>query len=902
MSTIKCKKNLAFGRVKLNKELSYKIADENDIIPIYAYGAYEATYGATASTRAAATTAIITAAHATRADAAAFDAAVAARADNTVAVRDAANNAARDARAARASARAAAADAARAADAAARASAAAPARAAAAPAAAARAAAAPAAAAPAPAAPAPDTNYWIKKIYEVFRYISKSDIEGYYDAVDIFMNLDNIKRSLDAFPCYISTDDVNNFINDSFYDESKTNNENAYIGFRDFIKIVAINSPISVYNKKNNVCLCINDFLDSEGNIITQNNDSGNISKLNIFGGLNQKNKDNFNNYRYQEIYSYINSYKYFKIEYKQWNQNNLDIICKLYCYYKINRGDNKDIKKKILQFFMMLDNIHDFGKSRGNYKPINICKEHTCMIEMILNEYLYPKYKEIKTNIQELEHSTLNFEVNNFGEQWEVSLVNSLKDKLFQEYTFLNLREKIQYKSYATDTISITESTFIYYSNMNKKKLNTAIFDGNTTTRPCPGKYNITQIDKFEIPMTYDNTNVEYSTTNEQLKRQFDKKYYTGGTNIKDCINNDYDICPSLNIRRADIAKKNIMFPKNVENHVNEFENYMKLNSNNPVVRVVATTRVAVDATREAADAASKAARKAASKSARDYIHNYDSTYADRTYVDVNSAVRAANNAARAAAVAANAAAALAARAADARAAANNAAVDAAANAAATADAATADAAAAAADAAARAAVAAANAATPAANAAAIAASKAAAAANAAANFLDVSNFSIVRTNAARAAAADAARAADAAARASAAARAAARDAAAAPAAAAAAPAAEDGNEQNDEHKNNTFFMNLKSLGDLAQLYEAEKRELVFFTQDSMQFLVGAMLGVQVVKGWGNVLITANISDENPCNDAAVSDMDEDGSESVAVPFVDGSPAAGSSSWCTVS
>jgi hypothetical protein len=365
-------------------------------------------------------------------------------------------------------------------------------------------------------------------------------------------------------------------------------------------------------------------------------------------------------------------------------------------------------------------------------------------------------------------------------------------------------LKKNIKESHYASDAIDTRTSHFIKLLNSNNKiNLNTAIFDGNVITRPRPGEYKVSHMEELKIPMTYKDkvvsdaagsegkeddsegkyTYVTYTAIKEyQLEREFNPKYYKGGTNIKDCSNGD-NVCPSLNLRRADIATQHIMFPRNVENHVNEFENYMKLNSNNYMSRVAAIVHVVADAARAAARATNDRAADAATRAA-------------------HAATRAADAAARAAARVANNVVAAAARAA---------------------------------------------------RVAADAARNAAAAARAAADAADDARAAACA--AARAAAARADAAADNAA------RAAARAANAGAAARAAGAGAEDGNE--NDYKNNTFFMNLKSLGDLAQLYEAKKRNLVFFTMDSMQFLVGAMLGVQVVKGWKKTqMITANIPD----------------------------------------
>ena len=48
------------------------------------------------------------------------------------------------------------------------------------------------------------------------------------------------------------------------------------------------------------------------------------------------------------------------------------------------------------------------------------------------------------------------------------------------------------------------------------------------------------------------------------------------------------------------------------------------------------------------------------------------------------------------------------------------------------------------------------------------------------------------------------------------------------------------------------SFFLTLKALGDYVQVLEVyESGDIVFFTQDSMQFLTGAFIGAKIVKGY---------------------------------------------------
>lgn len=57
-------------------------------------------------------------------------------------------------------------------------------------------------------------------------------------------------------------------------------------------------------------------------------------------------------------------------------------------------------------------------------------------------------------------------------------------------------------------------------------------------------------------------------------------------------------------------------------------------------------------------------------------------------------------------------------------------------------------------------------------------------------------------------------------------------------------------------------FFLTLKTLGDFAQCFEAKVRDCMMITQDSMQFLIGSLLGTKMIKRnkWGYVYV-ANLS-----------------------------------------
>ena len=44
-------------------------------------------------------------------------------------------------------------------------------------------------------------------------------------------------------------------------------------------------------------------------------------------------------------------------------------------------------------------------------------------------------------------------------------------------------------------------------------------------------------------------------------------------------------------------------------------------------------------------------------------------------------------------------------------------------------------------------------------------------------------------------------------------------------------------------------FFLTLKALGDYAQCMEAEKRKIIFFSQDGIQFVIGSKLGAMMIK-----------------------------------------------------
>ena len=68
--------------------------------------------------------------------------------------------------------------------------------------------------------------------------------------------------------------------------------------------------------------------------------------------------------------------------------------------------------------------------------------------------------------------------------------------------------------------------------------------------------------------------------------------------------------------------------------------------------------------------------------------------------------------------------------------------------------------------------------------------------------------------------------------------------------------------------NKSNTgFFLTLKAMGDYMQLVEAKEKGVVFVTQDSMQFLIGAKIGVKIIKAHPRGIYYSNFgieSDEN--------------------------------------
>ena len=75
--------------------------------------------------------------------------------------------------------------------------------------------------------------------------------------------------------------------------------------------------------------------------------------------------------------------------------------------------------------------------------------------------------------------------------------------------------------------------------------------------------------------------------------------------------------------------------------------------------------------------------------------------------------------------------------------------------------------------------------------------------------------------------------------------------------------------------NKSNTgFFLTLKALGDYMQLKEARHENIIFITQDSMQFLIGAYIGTKVIKAinskkiyYANLELTDQIIDEDDIN-----------------------------------
>lgn len=265
----------------------------------------------------------------------------------------------------------------------------------------------------------------------------------------------------------------------------------------------------------------------------------------------------------------------------KKWDPYHLKMIIHLFNLY---RTTNQSLRRLIVQFFMIMDNIHDFGKPRFPYNPKDVCGSSTCITETLIKA-LNAKLREINAKLDSFDS------INNFGHGFEASLLWQLidlpgdgpGDSYFRTVSNTNnlvKRMKEYSPQWTNDTIHLETKLIKALRNMGlvKTPLNTAMFDGFARSDPVKhGKTEFTEMQPFSIPLTYDAGQVTYSTPvndeiPKELRRKFPDKYKSGGENKKRCIT-------ACSFPRADtvVNKKEIILIEDVKDHVAQLGDILK-------------------------------------------------------------------------------------------------------------------------------------------------------------------------------------------------------------------------------------------------------------------------------------------------------------------------------------
>ena len=264
----------------------------------------------------------------------------------------------------------------------------------------------------------------------------------------------------------------------------------------------------------------------------------------------------------------------------KKWDPYHLKMIIHLFNLYRTNPS----LRRLIVQFFMIMDNIHDFGKPRFPYNPKDVCGSSTCITETLI--------KALNAKLREINAKSNPFDsINNFGHGFEASLLWQLidlpgdgpGDSYFRTVSNTNAlvkRMKEYSPQWTNDTIHLETKLIKALRNMGlvKTPLNTAMFDGFARSDPVKhGKTEFTEMQPFSIPLTYDDGQVTYSTPvndeiPKELKRKFPDKYKSGGENKKRCIT-------ACSFPRADtvVNKKEIKDVDDVKDHVAQLGDILK-------------------------------------------------------------------------------------------------------------------------------------------------------------------------------------------------------------------------------------------------------------------------------------------------------------------------------------
>jgi len=272
----------------------------------------------------------------------------------------------------------------------------------------------------------------------------------------------------------------------------------------------------------------------------------------------------------------------------KKWDQYHLDMIIGLFDLYKKSPSS----RRLIVQFFMIMDNIHDFGKPRSPYKPSDVCGSPAC-ITNILIKALNAKLSEISKTAKPFKDgsgSDNSMDVEDapspFGHGFEASLLWQLipDKRYFRTVSNTNdLAERMKNYSpqWTNDTIHLEKKLIKALGKLRlvKTPLNTAMFDGFAGSDPIErGKTKFTEMPPFSIPLTYDDGEVTYSTPvngkiPKELRRYFPAKYKHGGKNMK-CST----VSTTCSFPRADTIGNKEKFPvDNVKDHVAQLGEILK-------------------------------------------------------------------------------------------------------------------------------------------------------------------------------------------------------------------------------------------------------------------------------------------------------------------------------------
>ena len=442
----------------------------------------------------------------------------------------------------------------------------------------------------------------------------------------------DVKETLEYDIPYISSCKVYEHLNKA-YEEKDENDE--FVKLKNFLIECIQRSPIVYYTLCNvvvkEICLCYNDFFEN-------NKDNS----LNIFGewsvksvrGQSQKlgvllpPSQPFSN----KLIPFISIKMPDEIKFKPWSKDNIEGIKELFTMFrkggKTSEAYWSPIRILIIQFFMIIDNIHDFGKPRGDYKPKEVCGAKDCIIKALI-PWLVTKLEEInKMRKASLggdffpivmnfkREDDYDYDVQMFGSGFEGNLVKTLrpwliKNKWIDEEHNLRtndpngLAERLNTKGkfnkgilWTHDTISLETPFKRKLKPQNKRWLNVAIFDGYRLANPVKRESDsvvtdFEEMEKFSVPLTYEkNEFLIYSTpssgspfdtkSNYDLQRIWPKDMHRGGLNSQIC-KKKYKDKPKLvdcYKKRADFVtgKTNIKQTGfDVANHVAEIGKILK-------------------------------------------------------------------------------------------------------------------------------------------------------------------------------------------------------------------------------------------------------------------------------------------------------------------------------------